>query len=108
MHETTPSLIHLWTWSGAFFGYRWDDNLWTYTGHHVGYLEGNTVFSLKGRYLGEIVAQRLLVNDTRKPERSVVVIQRPRHVTVPQLAALTHNSLYPGIEDFPLAETFET
>src|ERR1700730_906464 len=60
----------LWTWGGAYFGYREGDDLWTHTGQHVGHFHGDEVYGLDGRYLGEIMSDnRLITNDAKSSQR---------------------------------------
>jgi len=107
MFITGHKLEYLWTWGGAFFGYRQDANLWSYMGRHVGYMTGHTVFGLDGHYLGEIVNGRLLVNDTRKTLWSAPLAQLPKYPAFAKLTDLEGHGVYSGFEDFPAPEAFE-
>jgi hypothetical protein len=44
----------LWTWGGAYFGYRDGDELWAHDGRLVGRFQGHEIFGSNGHYLGEI------------------------------------------------------
>jgi hypothetical protein len=55
--------IHLWTWSGKYFGYRDGDELWTHDGRLAGRFYHDEVYGAAGRYLGEVRdVDRLITN----------------------------------------------
>jgi len=93
--------IHLWTWSGNYFGFREGDDLWTYRGQHVGRFRGNDVFAADGRYLGEMDGARLLAKTANKGLRGDPFAPPPPRSMVRALAGQSTNTLYPGYQDFP-------
>src|SRR5262245_9865152 len=93
--------IHLWTWSGSYFGTREGDDLWTYKGKHAGRFKGNDVFAADGRYLGEMDGTRLLAKTANKGLRGDPFTAPPTRGTLRALAGHSSNTMYPGFEDFP-------
>lgn len=97
---------YFWTWSGNFFGYRFNDLLFTYHGACAGRFVGADIYDSHGNYVGEVMSgSRLLTNRaksnwTNTPAplvRGSVSTRASRDVGLPML---------PGHEDFPSPESF--
>jgi hypothetical protein len=98
--------VPVWTWGGAHFGYRDDDDLWTYAGRRVGRFHGSEVFGEDGRYLGEVRdGDRLVTKILRKEQRKGVLSPRHRAVRRRRETRPAHGMLA-GYEDFPSPEAF--
>ena len=96
----------LWTWSGAYFGYREDSRLWTYTGLHVGNFYDDDVYGSDGRYMGTIEGDRLITKIAEKRKRKTSFI--PLSKRFPRTKGRNYVGMIArtGYEDFPLPETF--
>ena len=93
--------MHLWTWSGTYFGYRDGDELWTCDGRLVGRFYGDEVFGSDGRYLGEIRdSDRLITRPMKGSRLKSVFPTRVRGVPgVP--GSLGSRAMPAGYCDFP-------
>ena len=95
----------LWTWRGAFFGYREDDALWTYQGKHVGWFRGEEVYSMTGNYIGELESkERLITKSHKKHLRAPVFAPYAQRSSIVRYVNYVGYVMYAGCEDFPLPE----
>lgn len=103
-NDLESDVIRLWTCSGAFFGYRFDNSLFTPDGREAGqFSEGDEIYDRYGTYRGEIrKGSRLVTNlSKRNWTRSSFLPQsglrfRPSGDLMP-IQIMT------GFEDFPAA-----
>ena len=98
---------NLWTWGGAFFGYRDGDNLWTHNGRHVGRFNGEEIYSQDGSYLGEIKSDhRLITNLNKKSRRNSGFAPYGNRVGIVPYVDYVGYVMYIGYEDFPTSDSF--
>ena len=97
---------HLWTWGGAYFGYRDGQDLWTHGGVLAGRFHGDEVYGANGHYLGEISGDRLLSDHTKVSQHQSPFGPR-RGAAVAAHGPKGHNGGTSGFSDFPKPETFE-
>lgn len=97
----------LWTWSGACFGYRDDDDLWTYDGRHVGRFHGDEIYGRDGRYLGELRNQnRLITHRSKAGWRKPGFGTLGRRGSYARYASYAGYAMCAGYEDFPAPAAF--
>jgi len=96
---------HLWTWDGAYFGYRDGDDLWTHGGVLAGRFHGNEVYAIDGHYLGEVTDDRLLSDVNKSGRRQAPTA--PRHgAAVGAHGPLGNRGMPGGFKAFPKPESF--
>jgi hypothetical protein len=103
MSDTARNVEWLWTWGGACFGYRDDDDLWTREGRHVGQFYGAEVFGPGGRYLGELRGSkddRLITNLAKKHLRRGSFIPHTSRVGHIRHTDAVGYAMSAGYEDF--------
>jgi hypothetical protein len=104
--EAGPLEIHLWTWSGRYFGSSDGVWLWTYSGRLAGRFHQDEIYGAAGRYLGEMRdTDRLITNSSKKIKSQSpfgIRRRRTRSVRDPQ----NSRSMLDGFEDFPAPEEF--
>ncbi len=93
----------LWTWSGAFFGYRRRDSLFTYDGREVGRFDGKEVYGPDVHYLGELKNDRLIVRESNKTLKRGTFIPAVR-ISYDKQADLAARPVPSGYQDFPAPE----
>ena len=99
----------IWTWSGYGFGYRKCDSLFTYQGREVGRInQHNEVYGQDGSYIGEIINDRLLVDESKTGSQTaapfVPVQESPPLQALP--SPVDPHPDMPGFHSFPTPEQF--
>jgi hypothetical protein len=101
-----PLEIHLWTWSGRYFGSSDGAALWTHNGRLAGRVHQDEIYGAAGRYLGEVRDTDRLITNTSKKNKSQgpfsIHRRRARSVREPQ----SSRAMLDGFEDFPAPEEF--
>ena len=104
--EARPLEIHLWTWSGRYFGSSDGVWLWTYSGRFAGRFHQDEIYGAAGRYLGEMRdTDRLITNSSKKIKSQSpfgIRRRRTRSLRDPQ----NSRPMIDGFEDFPAPEEF--
>jgi hypothetical protein len=92
----------MWTWGGASFGFRDNDNLWTHDGRHVGRFRDDFVYASDGSYLGEICdTNRLITKLSRKGTSRRSFAPRARRMGRIKRMSRIGRIMRIGCEDFP-------
>jgi hypothetical protein len=101
--EAGPPEIHLWTWSGRYFGSSDGAALWTHSGRLAGRFHQDEIYGAAGRYLGEVRDNDRLITNSSKKNQSQgpfgIRRRRARPVAEPQ----SSRPMIDGFEDFTRA-----
>jgi hypothetical protein len=104
--KVRPVEIHLWTWSGRYFGCSDGAALWTHSGRLAGRFHQDEIYGAAGRYLGEVRDTDRLITKISKKNKSQgpfsIHRRRARSVREPQIS----RAILDGFEDFPAPEEF--
>ncbi len=93
--------MRLWTWRGAWFGYREGWVLWASDGRQVGQFVDGLVYGPSGRYLGEVRAGRLVTHRASAGRRGPSFTAPAPRVATRRHVDLVAFPLPPGDDDFP-------
>jgi hypothetical protein len=99
--EKTLTMQGLWTWNGAYFGYRDGDELRTYDGRHVGCFSHDDVYGIDGHYLGEVLGTRLITNLAKKSQLYTTFTPQMKRMARIKRKNQTNRLMLIGYEDFP-------
>jgi hypothetical protein len=103
-NDLESDVTRLWTCTGKFFGYRFNDSLFTPDGRQAGqFSEGDEVYDRYGTYVGEIRKGNRLVTNMSKRDWTRQSFLPQAGLRFRTSADLNSVQIMDGFQDFPPA-----